>query len=159
MGFWRNFWNNLKKMGADEAESDRQLELKVQKWEDYRHYNPLDIVVSKLTVLANDEATIDLESDSLLFFENYTSCVFVIRILNHSEFQIHHRWSLADLVYLNDDNGINIVIGIKFSTPIIGDAIFANTFTNSSALVITAKFVHKIHLLIYKNNLLKIQGG
>lgn len=66
MGFWRNFWKNLKKLGEDEAESDRRLPLRVQEWSDYRNYNPLDIVVSKLTVLSMDEATIDLESDSAL---------------------------------------------------------------------------------------------
>ncbi len=66
MGFWRNFWRNLKALGEDEAESSRRLPAKVQAWSDYRNYNPLDIVVSKLTVLSMDEATLDLESDSKL---------------------------------------------------------------------------------------------
>lgn len=66
MGFWSNFWKNLKALGETEPENDRRLTLKVQNWTDYRNYNPLDIVVSKLTVLSMDEATIDLESDSIL---------------------------------------------------------------------------------------------
>ncbi len=66
MGFWSNFWKNLKALGETEPENDRRLTLKVQEWADYRSYNPLDIVVSKLTVLSMDEATIDLESDSTL---------------------------------------------------------------------------------------------
>lgn len=66
MGFWRNFWKNLKALGETEAESDRRLPAKVQQWTDYKNYNPLDIVVSKVTVLSMDEATIDLESDSSL---------------------------------------------------------------------------------------------
>lgn len=66
MGFWRNFWKNLKALGEYEAENDRRLPAKVQEWSDYRNYNPLDIVVLKLTVLSMDEATIDLESDSKL---------------------------------------------------------------------------------------------
>ena len=66
MGFWRNFWKNLKALGEYETEGDRRTPLKVQAWDDYRKYNLLDIVGSKLTVLSMDEATIDLESDSKL---------------------------------------------------------------------------------------------
>ncbi len=66
MGFWRNFWKNLKALGEYETESDRRLPLKVQEWTDYRHYCPLDVIVSKVTVVSMDEATIDLESDSKL---------------------------------------------------------------------------------------------
>ena len=66
MGFWKRFWNSIKKASAEDAESDRMITAKVQAWEDFRKYNPLDIVVTKLTTLANDEATIELETDSTL---------------------------------------------------------------------------------------------
>ena len=66
MGFWSNFWNNFKALGNGKAESDRRAVANVQKWEDYQHYNPLDIVVNKLTTLANDEATFEVQSDSKL---------------------------------------------------------------------------------------------
>lgn len=65
MGFWKNFWNNIKKL-ADDPESDKQVRTRVQKWEDVNHFNPLDVVVSKLNTMVNDEATFDIISDSVL---------------------------------------------------------------------------------------------
>ena len=62
---WRTFWNNIKKMG-DEEEQKNQINPDVKKWGDIWNYNPLDIVVKKLGTLVNDDATIDIESDSTL---------------------------------------------------------------------------------------------
>lgn len=66
MGFWRNFWHNLKRLGADDFSEREGKRWSVQSWDDVRNYNPLDIVVGKLSLLANDEATFEIESDSAL---------------------------------------------------------------------------------------------
>lgn len=65
MGFWNNFWNNIKKL-VDKPSEENLIQPRVQKWDDIRSYNPLDIVVSKLTTIVNDEATIEIESESKL---------------------------------------------------------------------------------------------
>lgn len=62
---WRTFWYNIKRMGYDEEERN-QITPNIQQWENIYNYNPLDIVVKKLGTLVNDEATIELESDSAL---------------------------------------------------------------------------------------------
>ena len=62
---WKTFWYNIKKMG-DDGEQTNQINPEVRKWEDINNYNPLDIVVKKLGTLVNDEATIELQSDSNL---------------------------------------------------------------------------------------------
>ena len=62
---WKTFWYNIKKMG-DNGEQTNQINPEVKKWEDINSYNPLDIVVKKLGTLVNDEATIELQSDSNL---------------------------------------------------------------------------------------------
>ena len=87
----------------------------------------------------------DFEYNGLFLCKYHASCVFIIRVLHDSELQIHHGRSLAYLVYLNAENGVSIIIGIKFSTPIIRNVIFGNAFTHSSAFVITTKFIHKFH--------------
>lgn len=62
---WKTFWYNIKKMG-DDGEQTNQITPDVRKWEDINNHNPLDIVVKKLGTLVNDEATIELQSDSNL---------------------------------------------------------------------------------------------
>ena len=65
MGFWSNFWGFVKKK-IDQYDEEKKLVVKVQDWEDVREYNPLAIVNTKLTSLACDEATVELETDSTL---------------------------------------------------------------------------------------------
>ena len=65
MGFWRNFWGFVKKK-IDQYDEEKRLDLKIQKWEDVRHYSPLAIANTKLTSLVCDEATVELETDSTL---------------------------------------------------------------------------------------------
>ncbi len=62
---WLNFWKNLKKLGED-AESVNKSHTDVRDWSDIKNYNPLDIVVKKLKILVNDEATFTLDSDSVV---------------------------------------------------------------------------------------------
>ena len=65
MGFWNNFWGFVKKK-IDEYDDDKNIQVKIQKWEDVREYNPLAIANTKLTSLVCDEATIELQTDSTL---------------------------------------------------------------------------------------------
>lgn len=59
---WTHFWNNLKKLGDDAEKVNKKNNVK--DWSDTEHYNPLDIVVKKLKILVNDEATFKFDSDS-----------------------------------------------------------------------------------------------
>ena len=63
---WKTFWNNLKGLGSDDAQERNNDNNKIKQWEDISTYNPLDVVVKKLGTLVNDEATVELESDSTL---------------------------------------------------------------------------------------------
>lgn len=63
MKFWNNFWRLVKKKFDEYEEHDRK-QLKIQPWEDIRHYSPLAIANIKLTSLVCDEATIDIVTDS-----------------------------------------------------------------------------------------------
>lgn len=65
MGLWANFWRWVKKQ-TDEYDEEKKLNLKIQEWEDVRHYSPLAIANTKLTSLVCDEATVELETDSTL---------------------------------------------------------------------------------------------
>ena len=65
MGFWSNFWGFVKKK-IDQYDEEKKIDLKIQKWEDVRHYSPLAIANVKLTSLVCDEATIELTTDSTL---------------------------------------------------------------------------------------------
>lgn len=65
MGLWTNFWRWVKKK-TDEFDEEKKLNLKIQEWEDVRHYSPLAIANTKLTSLVCDEATVELETDSTL---------------------------------------------------------------------------------------------
>ena len=65
MGFWSNFWGFVKKK-IDQYDEEKQVVVKVQNWEDIRHYSPLAIANQKLTSLACDEATVEIETDSTL---------------------------------------------------------------------------------------------
>lgn len=65
MGLWTNFWRWVKKK-TDEFDEEKRLNLKIQEWEDVRHYSPLAIANTKLTSLVCDEATVELETDSTL---------------------------------------------------------------------------------------------
>ena len=63
MGFWSNFWGFVKKK-IDQYDEEKTDKVKVQKWEDVRHYSPLAIANTKLTSLVCDEATIEVKTDS-----------------------------------------------------------------------------------------------
>lgn len=63
MGFWNNFWGYVKKK-IEEYDGESKRAVKIQEWEDIKHYSPLAIANAKLTSLACDEATIELETDS-----------------------------------------------------------------------------------------------
>ena len=65
MGFWNNFWGFVKRK-IDEYDEEKNLDLKIQKWEDVQHYSPLAIANTKLTSLVCDEATVELQTDSKL---------------------------------------------------------------------------------------------
>lgn len=65
MGLWANFWRWVKKK-TDEFDEEKRLAVKVQEWEDVRHYSPLAIANAKLTSLVCDEATVELRTDSTL---------------------------------------------------------------------------------------------
>ena len=65
MGFWSNFWGFVKKK-IDEYDEEKQIQVKIQPWEDVREYNPLAIANTKLTSLVCDEATVELQTDSTL---------------------------------------------------------------------------------------------
>lgn len=65
MGLWTNFWRWVKKK-TDEFDEEKKLNLKIQEWEDVRHYSPLAIANTKLTSLVCDEATVELQTDSTL---------------------------------------------------------------------------------------------
>jgi hypothetical protein len=65
LGFWNNFWGFVKKK-LDDYEAEKKQDLKIQQWEDIRHYSPLAIANGKLTSLACDEATVDIVTDSTL---------------------------------------------------------------------------------------------
>lgn len=65
MGFWNNFWGFVKKK-IDQYDEEKNLNVKVQEWEDVHHYSPLAIANTKLTSLACDEATVELQTDSKL---------------------------------------------------------------------------------------------
>ena len=65
MGLWTNFWRWVKKK-TDEFDEEKKLNLKIQEWEDVRHYSPLAIANTKLTSLVCDEATVELQTDSAL---------------------------------------------------------------------------------------------
>lgn len=65
MGLWNNFWRWVKKK-TDEFDEEKKLALKIQEWEDVRHYSPLAIANTKLTSLVCDEATVELQTDSTL---------------------------------------------------------------------------------------------
>ena len=65
MGFWNNFWGFVKRK-IDEYDEEKNLNVKVQEWEDVHHYSPLAIANTKLTSLACDEATVELQTDSKL---------------------------------------------------------------------------------------------
>ena len=65
MGFWSNFWGFVKKK-IDEYDEEKNIQVKIQPWEDVREYNPLAIANTKLTSLVCDEATVELQTDSTL---------------------------------------------------------------------------------------------
>lgn len=65
MGFWNNFWGFVKKK-IDEYDEEKNIQVKIQPWEDVREYNPLAIANTKLTSLVCDEATVELQTDSTL---------------------------------------------------------------------------------------------
>lgn len=65
MGFWNNFWGFVKKK-IDEYDEEKNIQVKIQQWEDVREYNPLAIANTKLTSLVCDEATVELQTDSTL---------------------------------------------------------------------------------------------
>lgn len=65
MGLWTNFWRWVKKK-TDEYDEEKKLNLKIQDWDDVRHYSPLAIANTKLTSLVCDEATVELQTDSTL---------------------------------------------------------------------------------------------
>lgn len=65
MGFWNNFWGFVKKK-IDEYDEEKKIQVKIQPWEDVREYNPLAIANTKLTSLVCDEATVELQTDSIL---------------------------------------------------------------------------------------------
>lgn len=65
MGLWANFWRWVKR-NTDEYDEEKKLNLKIQEWEDVRHYSPLAIANTKLTSLVCDEATVELQTDSTL---------------------------------------------------------------------------------------------
>ena len=65
MGFWSNFWGFVKKK-IDQYDEEKQIQVKIQPWEDVREYNPLAIANTKLTSLVCDEATVELQTDSTL---------------------------------------------------------------------------------------------
>lgn len=65
MGLWTNFWRWVKRK-TDEIDEEKKLALKIQEWEDVRHYSPLAIANTKLTSLVCDEATVELQTDSAL---------------------------------------------------------------------------------------------
>lgn len=65
MGFWNNFWGFVKKK-IDEYDEEKNIQVKIQPWEDVREYNPLAIANTKLTSLVCDESTVELQTDSTL---------------------------------------------------------------------------------------------
>ena len=65
MGFWSNVWRWVKK-NLDEYDEEKKIQVKIQQWEDIREYNPLSIANTKLTSLVCDEATVELQTDSIL---------------------------------------------------------------------------------------------
>jgi hypothetical protein len=65
LGFWDNVRRWVKKTFVD-FDEEKKVEVKVQKWEDVREYNPLAIANTKLTSLVCDEATVELQTDSTL---------------------------------------------------------------------------------------------
>lgn len=65
MGFWDNVWGWLKGK-LDQYDTEKTIDLKIQKWEDVQHYSPLAIANTKLTSLVCDEATVELQTDSKL---------------------------------------------------------------------------------------------
>ena len=65
MGFWSNFWGFVKKK-IDQYDEEKKIVVKVQDWENITEYNPLAIANTKLTSLVCDEATVELQTDSIL---------------------------------------------------------------------------------------------
>ena len=65
MGFWSNVWRWLKK-NLDEYDEEKNIQVKIQQWEDINAYCPVAIADTKLTSLTCDEATVELQTDSSL---------------------------------------------------------------------------------------------
>ena len=49
------------------------------------------------------------------------------------------------MLNFDDNYWIDIIVDIKFCTPIIRNIVFDDTLAHSSTLVITSKFIHRNH--------------